>query len=47
MTDDEDDAAESLRAAEELRTRTRLARQGRWFVLLLFGVIVLGRTRSH
>jgi hypothetical protein len=35
-------AAESLRSLDALRLRTRLARSGHWFVLLVFGLIVLG-----
>lgn len=35
-------AVGSLRAMDELRTRTRVARDGHWFVLLVFGVVVLG-----
>jgi uncharacterized membrane protein YhaH (DUF805 family) len=42
MTDKEEEAVESLRSVEELRARTRLARSGHWFVLLVFGVVVLG-----
>ncbi|HEY5251923.1 MAG TPA: hypothetical protein VIJ09_09690 [Acidimicrobiales bacterium] len=35
-------AVGSLRAMDELRSRTRVARDGHWFVLLVFGVVVLG-----
>jgi hypothetical protein len=42
MTDVGEEAARSLRSVSELRTRTRLARDGHWFVLLVFGVVVLG-----
>jgi hypothetical protein len=38
----EDQAAESLRSVAELGARTRLARSGHWFVLAVFGVVVLG-----
>ena len=33
---------EDLQFAEELRTRTREARNGHWFALLVLGVVVLG-----
>ena len=42
MTHDDAGAAEWLRSLEALRLRTRLARSGHWFVLLVFGIIVLG-----
>jgi hypothetical protein len=41
-TADEARAAQSLRSVAELGVRTRLARSGHWFVLMVFGVIVLG-----
>ncbi len=42
MTDMDTGAAGSLRTVEGLRARTRVARDGHWFVLLVFGVVVLG-----
>lgn len=42
MTAYEESLAEDLRFAKTLRSRTRRARNGHWFALVVFGVLVLG-----
>jgi hypothetical protein len=41
MTDQNEQAREVLEFSEGLRIRTRIARNGSWFALIVFGVIVL------
>ncbi|HLN05450.1 MAG TPA: hypothetical protein VK217_04180 [Acidimicrobiales bacterium] len=42
MTELKDSATGDLQYASDLRVRTRLARNGDWFALLVFGLVVLG-----
>jgi len=42
MADINEEAAESLRSVESLRTQTRLVRSGHWFVSIVFGIVTLG-----
>lgn len=44
ITEKIDETAENLAFAEHLRQRTRLARDGSWFALEIFGLIVLAAT---
>lgn len=44
MTDTHDQPSSDLEYASQLRRRTRIARDGSWFALIAFGVVVLAAT---
>ena len=47
MTDTSEQVIDVLEYANQLRSRTRTARDGSWFALIVFGLVVLGATMFY